>query len=301
MSARADRAALTGFALVFVAAVGFSFKAILVKLAYRDDVDPITLLTLRMAFSLPFFLAAALWARRHQAQTPLAARDWRSLLLLGLIGYYFSSYLDFVGLRYISAGLERLILFTYPTLVLLFSALLHKRPIEPRDMVAMAICYGGIGLAVAHDASFHQRDLALGATLVFASAVCYAMYLLGSAQAIARFGVTRFTAYAMSVSCVAVIAQFVVVNEPAALVLPPRVYVLGFVMAIVSTVLPAFMLSVGIKRIGVSRASMVSAIGPVSTIVFSHLLLAEPITPLQIAGTLLVCVGTLVISGVIRR
>lgn len=295
------RASLIGAGLVFLSAVGFSLKAVLVKLAYVYAVDPVTLLALRMGFSLPFFLGAALWISRQQSRVRLETRDWLSVLILGLLGYYLASYLDFLGLQYVSAGLERLILFTYPTMVLLLSALLLKRAISGRDAVALLISYGGIGLAFAHDASLQQDGALWGALLIAGSALSYAIYMIGSGQAIARFGVAQFTAYAMTVSSVAVMLQFFAVHDLEMLVLPRRVYELALVMAIVSTVLPAFMLSAGIRRIGASQASLISAIGPISTIVLGHLLLSEPITLMQIAGTALVCAGTLIISGVFRR
>ncbi|MBI4697187.1 MAG: DMT family transporter [Gammaproteobacteria bacterium] len=301
MSTALRSQAVTGTLLVFWAAVGFSLKAVLVKLAYAYGVDTVTLLALRMGFSLPFFLAAMLWVKGQETRVPLTARDALTVCVLGFIGYYLSSYLDFIGLRYVSAGLERLILFAYPTIVLLISAAFLRRPITLADVCALVLSYVGIGLACAHDVSFKGPDGVAGALWVLASALTYALYLIGSGQMITRLGVVQFTAYAMTVSCVVVMAQFLVGHPLAALVLPVQVYEYAAVMALVSTVLPAFMLSAGIRRIGASQASLISAIGPISTIVFAHLLLDEPVTGIQILGTVLVCAGTLAVSGVLKK
>lgn len=301
MNAASSRPILAGTLLVFAAAIGFSLKAVLVKLAYAHGVDTVTLLALRMGFSLPFFLTAMFWIRARDSRVRLTPRDALAVVALGFIGYYLSSYFDFLGLRYVSAGLERLILFAYPSIVLLLSAAFLRRPITLVDVCALLLSYAGIGLACADDVSFKGPHGVAGALWVAASAMSYALYLLGSGQMIVRLGVVQFTAYAMTVSCVVVMLQFLAGHPLAALVLPLPVYELAFVMAIVSTVGPAFLLSAGIRRIGASQASLISAIGPISTIVFGHLLLAEPVTTLQIVGTLLVCAGTLAVSGVFKK
>lgn len=288
--------ALLGAVLAASAAIGFSAKAILVKLAYVSSVDAVTLLALRMAFSVPFFVAAALWSRRYQAGAPLDRRDWFSVLSLGLIGYYLSSLLDFSGLQYISAGLERLILFLYPTMVVILSAVLFKRGIGRREIFALTLSYGGILLVFMHDAGTPQANLMLGVGLVFASTLTYSMYLVGAGQAIARIGATRFTAYAMMVASTATFLQFAVTHPISALDLPLRVYGLGFTMAIVSTVLPVFMLSIGIRLIGSGPTALIGSIGPVATILLAHVVLGESLSAQQIGGAILVLSGVLAIS-----
>ena len=278
-----------------LAAVGFSAKAILVKLAYLDTPDAITLLALRMAFSMPFFIGIALWARLRQA-APLSRHDRVLVLVLGLVGYYLSSFLDFLGLQYISAGLERLILFLYPTMTVLLSALIYKRPIGRQVVLAMILCYSGITLVFLHNVELQQDGILLGASLVFASTLSYSVYLVGAGHAIVRIGTTRFTAYAMCVASLASLLQFAVMRPLSALHLPLQVFELALAMAIFSTVLPVFMLSYAIRRIGSGSASLIGSIGPISTIYMAYVFLGEQISLMQIAGSLLVLGGVLMIS-----
>lgn len=295
-----SRDVILGVIFALLAAVGFSAKAILVKLAYHDDVDAITLLALRMAFSVPFFIGVAIWMERRHA-TPLGTHDRLLVLGLGLIGYYCSSFLDFLGLQYISAGLERLILFLYPTMTVILTAVIYRRRIAGKVMAAMALSYVGIALVFLHDVGVQESSVMLGASLVFASTVSYAVYLVGAGHAIARIGAMRFTAYAMVVACAASLLQFVVMHPVSALDLPLRVYELSLAMAIFSTVLPVFMLSFAIRRIGSGSASLIGTIGPVSTIYMAYVFLGEHISMLQIAGSVLVLCGVLMVSLNSRR
>ncbi|MCX7192108.1 MAG: DMT family transporter [Proteobacteria bacterium] len=290
------RDALSGVVFALLAAVGFSAKAILVKLAYQGGVDAITLLALRMAFSVPFFIGVALWVGRQHAE-PLNAHDRLLVLVLGLIGYYLSSLLDFLGLQYISAGLERLILFLYPTMTVLLSALIYKHTIGKKVAIAMALSYAGIALVFLHDVGMKQGgSVVLGSVLVFLSTLSYSSYLVGVGHAVKRIGTTRFTAYAMVVASAASLMQFVALRPMSALDLPLSVYELSVAMAIFSTVLPVFMLSYAIQRIGSGSASLIGSIGPVSTIYMAYLFLNERISLLQIAGSMLVLAGVLIIS-----
>jgi drug/metabolite transporter (DMT)-like permease len=284
-----------GIVFALLAAVGFSAKAILVKLAYLDHVDAITLLALRMLFAVPFFIGVALWIRRQHAK-PLSTHDKLLVLGLGLIGYYLSSLLDFLRLQYISAGLERLILFLYPTMTVLLSALIYQRAIGGKVIAAMALSYAGIALVFLHDVGVKEGSIVLGASLVFASTLSYSVYLVGAGHAIKRIGTARFTAYAMVVASAASLLQFVVMRPMSALDLPWRVYELSIAMAIFSTVLPVFLLSYAIHRIGSGSASLIGSIGPVSTIYMAYLFLNESMSWLQIAGSSLVLCGVLIIS-----
>ncbi|MDO8413090.1 MAG: DMT family transporter [Gallionellaceae bacterium] len=290
-----NRNIFLGVIFALLAAVGFSGKAILVKLAYLHGVDAVTLLALRMVFSLPFFVGVALWAQRRHAE-PLNPHDRMLVLGLGLVGYYLSSFLDFLGLQYISAGLERLILFLYPTMTVILSSLIYKRTIGRKVMAAMALCYAGIVLVFVHDLEMKQGSILLGASLVFASTLSYSVYLVGAGHAIARIGTMRFTAYAMVVASAASLLQFGVTHSMSALDLPVQVYQLSIAMAIFSTVVPVFFLSYAIRRIGSGTTSLIGTVGPVSTIYMAYVFLNESISLLQIVGSSLVLIGVLVIS-----
>lgn len=292
--------ALVGVVFALLAAVGFSAKAILVKLAYLDHVDAVTLLALRMAFSVPFFIGVAIWARSRHA-TPLSRQDQMLVLILGLIGYYLSSFLDFLGLQYISAGLERLILFLYPTMTVLLTALIYKRAISRTVMAAMALCYAGIALVFFHDLGMMRGGVMLGALLVFGSTLSYSIYLVGAGHAIARIGASRFTAYAMVVASLASLLQFGLTHSAQSLELPFQVYQLAFGMAVFSTLLPVFLLSHAIRRIGSGNTSLIGSIGPISTIFLAYVFLDEGISSMQIAGSTLVLAGVLIISANSKR
>lgn len=286
----------TGIALAVLAAFGFSFKAILIKLAYPHGVDAVTLLALRMAFALPVFLWVGYSASRNAPA--LNRRDWLAVAVLGGLGYYGASILDFVGLKYISAGLERLILFTYPTLTLLFGVVLHGRAITRREGLALALCYAGIAAAFAHDLQF-AGDAAvvwIGGGFVFASSISYALYLSGSGGMIVRLGAARFTALAMLASTVATGGHFLATQPLAALVQPWPVYALGAAMGLFCTVLPVFAQSAAIRRIGSGPAALVGMVGPLLTIVFAWLLLGEGFSTAQMLGVALVIAGVAAVS-----
>ena len=291
-----SRSKITGTLFALVAAIGFSAKAIMVKLAYIDAVDAITLLALRMAFSLPFFLIVASMENRNTRSQALTAKDKLAVIGLGLTGYYLASYLDFLGLQYISAGLERLILFLYPTMVVLISALVFKHRIMRSVLFALLISYAGISLVFLHDMQVLQHNAPLGSLLVFGSALAYAVYLVGAGQSIQRIGATRFTAYVMTVACVACLVLFAVTHAVTDLNLSSRVYGLSMTMAVFSTVLPAFLLAAAMRRIGSMHTSMIGSIGPVSTIFLAYVFLGERLSPIQIIGSILVLMGVFMIS-----
>jgi drug/metabolite transporter (DMT)-like permease len=291
-----SRQKMAGIVFALVAAIGFSAKAIMVKLAYQDAVDAITLLALRMAFALPFFLVVAARANRNKHSQPLTSRDKLAVIGLGFVGYYLASYLVFLGLQYISAGLERLILFLYPTMVVLISALAFKQRIGRTVLFALLISYAGIALVFLHDMKTTELDALTGSALVFGSALAYAVYLVGAGHTIARIGASRFTAYVMTVACVACLVQFAVTHPLAALNLPARVYGLSIGMAVFSTVLPAFLLAAAMRRIGSMHTSLIGSIGPVSTILLAYVFLGEHMSPEQIGGSILVLIGVLMIS-----
>jgi drug/metabolite transporter (DMT)-like permease len=287
---------VSGVLLAVGGVVFFSLRPVIIKLAYAYVVDPVTLLALRMVFSMPFFIAAAAWARSGAAQQPLARRDLAAIAGLGLLSYYAASFLDFLGLQYITAGLGRLLQFIYPTVVVVLSALfLGKRP-TARDIVALILTYFGLVLVFWYAVGGEQRNLWLGAGLVFTSATCYAVYLVAGSEVIARVGSVRFTAYAMVVASVACIAQFFVLRPLSALDLPLEVYGLAIAMALASTVIPGFMVAEALRRIGANKVAIIGALGPVTAIVLGYLGLDEVMTPLQILGACFVLVGVVVIS-----
>ena len=288
------REVLFGIIFSLLAAIGFSIKSILVKLAYVYPVDAVTLLALRMAFAVPFFLSIAFWAWWKHAE-PLGKSEWIVLLGLGFC-YYLFNYLDFLGLQSISAGLERLIQFLYPTLTVILAAILYRRAIPPKVITAMVLSYVGIALVFAHDVSINQGSIALGSSLVFASTLFYAIYLVGAGHSIARMGATRFTAYAMIAASAISLSQFTVTHSLNVLVQPIPVYRLAILMAIFSTVLPVFLLTAGIRRIGSGEASLIGSIGPIFTIYLAHVFLDETVSLLQIAGSILVLVGVVAVS-----
>lgn len=284
-----------GLLLAVGAALGFSMKAIFVKLAYNHGVDAITLLLLRMLFAMPFFVVIA-FVEERKSESPMGTRNMLSICMLGMIGYYLSSLLDFIGLQYVSAGLERLILFVYPTLVVVISAFFFGKKIGREAIIALLLSYIGIALAMFHDIRFSGEEVIFGSLLVFGATLSYSMFLVGSGEIIPRVGSRRFTAYAMIVSCLAVIIQFAAVRDMSDLEQPMAVYGYGFAMALFSTVIPAFLLAASIHRIGASSTSIIGALGPVATIVMAALMLDEEISLLQIVGALFV-VGSVTVLG----
>ena len=284
-----------GLLLALLAAFGFSLKAIFIKLAYPYGVDAITLLALRMGFALPVFLWVGL--AEHKAGAALSRQDWGKLLALGCLGYYGASILDFWGLEYISAGLERLILFTYPTLTILIGVLFQGKPFTRREGIAIVLCYTGIGFAFLHDLNLGEpRSVLIGGALVFASSVSYALYLAGSAPMIGRLGAMRFAALAMLFSTAVTLGHFMATQPFTAFIQPLPVYGWALAMALFATVIPVFALSAAIRRIGAGQASLFGMVGPILTIGFGWWLLGEPISAEQSIGAIFVVVGILIVS-----
>lgn len=281
-------------------AICFSTKAIFVKLAYRDTpVDAVSLLTLRMIFSLPFFLVSAFVFSNKQGNIRLTGKQWAGVALVGCLGYYVSSLLDFLGLQYISAGIERLVLFIYPTLVVLMSSLFFKEKINRIQWLAIAITYAGLLLAFLSEMGLQQRPsehFYLGTILIFACACTYAAHIVGSGKLIPLVGAAKFNSFAMSFAALGVLLHFFFTSDQSLSHLSWKVYGYSFLMAILSTVIPSYLISEGIKRIGPDNTAIVSSVGPVSTILQANILLSEPISALQILGTAFILIGVLLIS-----
>lgn len=276
-----------------LAAGGFSLKAVFVKLAYAaGPVDALTLLAMRMLLALPLFAWLAFSAPR--GSQPLDRRTLLQIALLACIGYYLSSLYDFIGLTYISTGLERLILYVYPTLVLLFGAWLQRRKPPARLWRALAICYAGLLLAFGHDLRQpgDGSDVLIGGLWIFAAALMYALYMLGVGELIPRVGSLRLTGLAGMASALWVLAHWAAFGEPAALFIQPAgVWYNALLMALFSTVLPIWWLAQAIQRLGPGPAATAGSIGPVLTLAAAWLLLGEAVSPLQLAGMALVMVG----------
>lgn len=298
----------TGIILAMIGAIAFSGKAIIVKLAYRYGVDAITLIMLRMVFALPFFLAMSWWAKKSkksrnsqkiQNSQHLTRKDWIGIVGLGVSGYYLASFLDFAGLQYITASLERLILYLNPTLVLLLGLIFAKKAIHRSQLVGMLISYTGVLLVFGKETLLQGSDVILGSALVFGSAISYAIYLFFSGEMVQRIGSMRLVGLATSVACVLCILQFVLLRPlESVLLVPMPVITLSIFNAIACTVVPVMLVMMAIERIGSSLAAQVGMVGPMSTMAMGVLLLDEPLSAGLIAGTLLVLAGVFV---VVRR
>jgi drug/metabolite transporter (DMT)-like permease len=279
----------TGLLLAAAGSIAFSGKAIIVKLAYRHGVDAVTLVMLRMVFALPFFVLMAWWAGRGKAR--LTSRDWLGVVGLGFCGYYLSSFLDFWGLEFISASLERLILYLNPTIVLVLGWLLFKKRITQRQGVAMAISYSGVLLVFGHEVGLAGPHAAWGALLVFLSAVTYAVYLTYSGQLVKRLGALRLAGLATTVACFFCIAQFVLLRPMTALQVPDAVLWLSLLNATACTVLPVLLVMMAIERIGPGLTAQTGMIGPMSTLLMGVWILGEAFNFSILAGTALVLSG----------
>ena len=289
----------TGLLLALGGSIAFSAKAIIVKLAYRHGVDAVTLIMFRMLFALPVFALMAWWASRGKAA--LTRRDWLGVLWLGFTGYYLASFLDFAGLAYISASLERLILYLNPTLVMLLGFVLYERRVTTWQLAGTAISYCGVVLVFGHELTLQgmgqRTDTAWGALLVFSSAVSYAVYLVYSGEMVKRLGALRLVGLASAVACVLCILQFLLLRPlSAAQAVAPEVIWLSLLNASVCTVAPVLMVMMAIERIGASMAAQTGMVGPMSTILMGVVILGEPFTAWVGAGTVLVIAGIFVFS-----
>ena len=290
----------TGLVLAIVGSIAFSGKAIIVKLAYRYGVDAVTLIMYRMLFALPIFAGMAWWSSR--GKEALTRNDWLGILGLGFTGYYLASYLDFAGLAYISAALERLILYLNPTLVLILGWLLYKKKMSARQIGAMALSYAGILLVFGHEISIqsisttNNSNTAWGALLVFGSAVSYAIYLSYSGEMVKRLGSLRLVGVATTVACLLCIAQFALLRPLSAMAVAPQVIWLSLLNATLCTALPVLAVMMAIERIGAPLTAQTGMIGPMSTILMGILILGEPLNTWIIAGTVLVLAGVYLVS-----
>ncbi|MEM7656977.1 MAG: EamA family transporter [Bacteroidota bacterium] len=291
----ASRPYLIGVLLVFVGAILYATKAIFVKLAYDYEVESVILLALRMLFALPVYLWFAFRSPFPANQPPPTRKETWLTIAVGIMGYYLASLFDFVGLQYITASMERLVLYIYPTLVLLISWLAFGQRINRTQWLALLLAYLGIGVVLLGDASIQeQTNLWLGAGWVFLAALFFAGYIVGNGQLVQRFGTKRFTAYSMLAATAAILIHSLIQGHWPELAW--QVYGYGLLMAMVATVIPSFLITEGIRRIGASSASIIGSIGPVSTIILAYLFLDERLGWVQWLGTAIVMTGILLIT-----
>ena len=285
---------LSGLLMAVIGSIAFSGKAIIVKLGYRYGVDAVTLIMYRMLFALPLFAVMAWWASR--GKPPLSRKDWLGILGLGFSGYYLASFLDFAGLQYISASLERLILYLNPTIVLILGLLIFKKKISRTQLMAMALSYGGVLLVFGHEVSFQGANVWLGAGLVFASAISYAIYLVYSGELVKRLGSLRLVGLATTVACLLCIAQFLILKPLSAAIVAPEVIWLSILNATLCTAVPVLLVMMAIERIGAGLAAQTGMIGPMSTIAMGVIFLDEQLNLWIIGGTIFVLIGVYWVS-----
>ncbi len=284
-----------GILFSIIGIVLFSAKAVMVKLAYVYHIDSISLLLFRMIFAFPFYLAIALWKKPANPQN-IKKQDFLWVFLFGFLGYYLASFFDFEGLRFIKAGLERIILFIYPTIVVILSWFFFKKKLTKHQLIAILITYVGVVITFWNEISANTSDVYWGSFLIFLSAFTYASYLVGSGWLIPKFGVIPFTAYSMLVSTFCVVVHYSFVRDFDLFNYPIPVYILGFCMAFFSTFIPSFLVSEAINRLGASTFSIFGSLGPVSTIILAYFFLGEQISGIQLLGMLIVIFGVYLVS-----
>lgn len=299
MAAPAQKITFAGFIITLTGAIFFSTKAIFVKLAFQQTgVDALTLLSLRMLFSLPFYLLAVWLVSRKENTQPLTNRQWILIILMGILGYYLSSLFDFIGLQYVSAGLERLILFLYPTFAVLINTFFFRTKLNRTQLIALLLAYLGIAIAYVGELNVDKTnpEFFYGSLMIFLCAVTYSIYLVGTGRLVPKVGVTRYTAYAMLAATAGIFIQFLLTRRIGDIPFSPSLVGYGTALAIIATVLPSFMMSNGMKTIGSNNVAIITSIGPVSTIAQAHFILDEPIFTEQVLGTALVMAGIVMIG-----
>ncbi|MBN1119277.1 MAG: EamA family transporter [Bacteroidales bacterium] len=284
------------FAMALAGVIFFSSKAVFVKMAYKYEVDALSLLTLRLLFAFPVYLGVFIGASTKGKLSEFKGREYLKLILLGIVGYYLASLFDFSGLKYITASLERLILFIYPTMVLAISALVLKQKISTEQKIAVVITYLGVMLAFYQNSYSGGSNFWLGALLIFSSALMYAIYLVGTGNIISRFGTKLFTSFVMIVSSLACFLHFIISAKLGLFNFQIEVYLLAFAMSILCTVIPSFLISEAIRRIGAPNVAIIGSVGPISTIILATLFLGERISVFQLLGTIVVISGVLMLA-----
>jgi len=291
-----NRQYILAIVLTLLGAVLFSVKGVFIKFAYEYQVDTVTLLTLRMAIAVPVYLLIGFYSERLYPQR-ISRKQLLAIACFGFLGYYLASYLDMQGLHYISVSLERVILYLYPTFVLILSAIVFRHRIKRREVVALTIAYAGIVLIFVESLQFDTGDYVLGAALVAMSAFAFAVFMLGSDKHIKLVGSVRFTAYAMSAAGFAAFVHYLLSARSGLFQQHSEVYFWASVLAMLSTIIPTFFISHGMKILGAKKVSMLGVVGPVSTLIIGVLFLGERINTVQLVGmvTVIVAVSFIVI------
>lgn len=290
---------VSGFLLSLSGALLFSTKAIFVKLAFKETgVDALTLLSLRMLFALPFYLVAAWFALKKENVQKLNKTTLLWIITMGIFGYYLSSLFDFIGLQYVSAGLERLILFLYPTFAVLINTYIFKASLNKKQIIALLLTYFGIGIAYFAELKMDRDNphFVFGASMIFLCAITYSFYLVGTGKLVHKAGATRYTAYAMIAATVGIFTHFLLTKNVSDIQFTPTLTWYAIALAIIATVIPSFLMSNGMKKIGSNNVSIITGIGPVSTIIQAHFLLGEKILLMQVVGTAFVILGVVLIG-----
>jgi drug/metabolite transporter (DMT)-like permease len=287
---------LYGICIGILGIIMFSSKAVMVKLMYNYEVNSLDALLLRMLFSFPIYLIIAYLYRNKEYPISTTHKDYLWIIVFGFLGYYLASIFDFIGLTYIKASLERIILFLYPTIVLLLNRFFLKTKISSKQLLAISITYIGIIIAFGQEVQFSGTETYIGGAFILLSAFTYASYLVGSGWLIPKFGVVKFTVYVMLVSCICVFIHYGIAGSFDLFNFPWEVYLLGFLIALFATIIPSFLVSESIKRISSSNFAIIAAIGPISTIILAVLFLKEKLSLLQYFGTMIVILGIVLIN-----
>ncbi len=286
-----------GVLILVIANIGFSSKAVLIKLMYQYHIDTISVISLRMVFSLPFFIVIALYLAQKADNVRLSQKDWLTISGLGILSYYVSSMLDFLGLQYVSAGVERLILFTYPTMVVMLSAVFLKKKITPPQYFALLLTYIGVAIIFIGEVGLRlQKDFWRGAMYIFTCAFTYSLFVIGTGQMVQRIGSVKFSCYAMMAATVPCLIQSYAYNGVDIFHYPKEIYYLTVWLTIIATVIPIFLIVEGIRLVGASNSSIIGFSGPVATIILAYFLLGEHITALQLLGTGVVLLGIFLVT-----
>ncbi len=287
---------LISLLLAGLGSILFSAKAIVVKLSYQYGVDSATVLALRMISSLPFFWIAVYWHSRQQSLQKLSRKDLVTLIFLGFVGYYLSSYLDFLGLQYISVGLERIILYLNPTIVLLIALIFLKKKIMAKQWIAMALAYAGVILVFSHDIRWDGSHVVWGGTLVFLSAIAYAVYLIFAGEIVKRVGSIRLVAYASGSSTVFSVIQALILNPDALLSQPIQVYQLSLFNGAFCTFVPMLLVMISVNRVGPGLTAQAGMVGPIATVFLGWYFLGESMTMIQLVGMGVVLTGVAILA-----
>jgi drug/metabolite transporter (DMT)-like permease len=296
-----------GFLWAVLGTILFSTKAILIKLCFKTtNIDASSLLMLRMLFALPFYAAAMWYYFANQQLKKVKASTYFGAGLIGLLGYYVSSLFDFIGLQYVSASIERIILFIYPTLAVLLNLLIFKVAITKRQWLAILITYIGIGLAYWGELNQipDTKMFFFGTWMILLCAITFAFYLVGSGKIIPKIGAPQFTSLSMLAASVGIFIHYFVTHQQgiASIVDMPILYSssvwLVIALAIIGTVIPSFLMSGGMKRIGSNDLAIITSIGPVSTLFQARWILNEAFSWEQILGTVFVVLGVILVKKV---